>query len=76
MFCRIKLPDIPYFIVTIINGNMDLIGDLIIDNIIINAINTIRKNKKWPNETSIYKILNKNLENANLTKITLNNNSK
>ena len=46
MFCRIKLPDIPYFIVTIINGNMDSIGDLIIDNIIINAINTIRKNKK------------------------------
>ena len=54
---------------------MDSIEDLtavnVLDDIIINAINTIRKNKKRPDETSIYKFLNKNLENANLTKITI-----
>ena len=44
----------------------------ILDDIIINAINNIRKNKKRPDETSIYELLNKNLENANLTKITIN----
>ena len=37
-----------------------------------NVINTIRKNKKRPDKTSIYEFLNKNLENANLTKITIN----
>ena len=55
---------------------MDSIEDLtavnILDDIIINAINTIRKNKKRPDETSIYEFLNKNLENANPTKITIN----
>ena len=44
----------------------------VLDDIIINAINTIRKNKKQPDETSIYEFLNKKLENANLTKITIN----
>ena len=55
---------------------MDSIEDLtavnVLDDIIINVINTIRKNKKRPDETSIYEFLNKNLENANLTKITIN----
>ena len=55
---------------------MDSIEDLtavnVLDHIIINAINTIRKNKKRPDETSIYEFLNKNLENANLAKITIN----
>ena len=54
---------------------MDSIEDLtavnVLDDIIINAINTFRKNKKRPDETSIYEFLNKNLENANLTKITI-----
>ena len=58
------------------NVSMDSIEDLtavnVLDDIIINAINTIRKNKKRPDETSIYEFLNKNLENANLTKITIN----
>ena len=58
------------------NFSMDSIEDLTvvneIDDIIINVINTIRKNKKWPDETSIDKFLNKNLENVNLTKITIN----
>ena len=57
------------------NVSMDSVEDLtaanVIDNIIVNAINTIRKNKKQPDETSTYKFLNKNLKNANLTKITL-----
>ena len=55
---------------------MDSIEDLmavnILDDITINAINTIRKNKKQPDDTSIDKFLNKNLENANLTKININ----
>ena len=55
---------------------MDSIEDLqavnVLDDIIINIINTIRKNKKRPGETSIYEFLNKNLQNANLTKITIN----
>ena len=58
------------------NVSMDSIEDLTavyaLEDIIINAINTIRKNKKQPDETSIYAFLNKNLENANLTKITIN----
>ena len=58
------------------NVSMDSIEDLtvvnVLDNIINNAINTVRKNKKRPAETSIYEFLNKNLENANLTKMTIN----
>ena len=56
--------------------SMDSIEDLTAVNalgdIIINAINTIRKNKNRPDETSIYEFLNKNLENANVTKIAIN----
>ena len=55
---------------------MDSVEDLtavnVLDDIIINAINTIRKNKKPPDETSISEFLNKNLENAKLSKITIN----
>ena len=55
---------------------MDSIKDLtafnVLDDITIDAINTIRKYEKRPDETSIYKFLNKNLENANLTKKTIN----
>ena len=55
---------------------MDSIEDLaavnVLDDIIINAIKTIRKNKKQLDETSIYEFLNKNLKNADLTKITIN----
>ena len=58
------------------NISMDSVEDLtavnVLDDIIINAINTIRKNKKRPDETSIYEFLNKNFENANLTKVTIN----
>ena len=43
----------------------------VLEAIIINAINTIRKDEKRPGETSIYEFLNKNLGNANLTKITI-----
>ena len=50
----------------------DLTAVKVLNDIIINAINTIRKNKKRPDETSICEFLNKNLENANLTKITIN----
>ena len=50
---------------------MDSIEDLtavnVLDDIIINAINTIRKNKKRPDETSMYDLLNKNLENDRIT---------
>ena len=60
----------------LINVSMDSIEDLtalnVLDDKIINAINIIRKNKKRPDETSIYEFFNKNLENANLTKITIN----
>ena len=53
---------------------MDSIEDLTAVNIhgdiMVNRVNTIRKNKKRPDETSIYKYLSKNLENANVTKIT------
>ena len=55
---------------------MDSIEDLtavnVLDDIIVNAISTIKKNKKRPDETSVYEFLNKNLENANLKKITIN----
>ena len=57
------------------NVSMDSIKDLtavnVLGDITINAISTIRKNKR-PDETSIYEFLNKNLENANLTKKTIN----
>ena len=49
----------------------DLTAANVTDNVIVNAINTIRKSKKQPDETSTYKFLNKNLKNANLTKITI-----
>ena len=55
---------------------MDSIEDLkvvnVLDDIIINAINTIRKNQKRPDETLIYEFINKNLKDANLTKVTIN----
>ena len=44
----------------------------LLDDIINNAINSIRKNKKRPDESSIYEFLNKDHANANLTKITIN----
>ena len=47
-------------------------ADNVIGDVIINAINTIRKNKKQPDETSIYDFLNKSLESANLSKIIIN----
>ena len=60
----------------LINVSINSIEDLkavnVLDDIIINTINTIRKNKKRPDETSFYEFLNKNFENANLIKITLN----
>ena len=56
---------------------MDSIEDLtavnVLDDIIVNAISTIRKNKKRPDETSVYEFLNKNLENANLKKRKITN---
>ena len=58
------------------NVSMDSIEDLtavnILDDITVNDLNTIRKNKKRPDEISIYEFLNKNLENANLAKVTMN----
>ena len=55
---------------------MDSIEDLtavnVLEDIVINDIDTIRKNKKRPDETSVSEFLNKNLENVNLTKITIN----
>ena len=55
---------------------MDSIEDLtavnILDDITVNDINTISKKKKRPDEISIYEFLNKNLENANLAKVTMN----
>ena len=60
----------------LINVSMDSIEDLIaanvLDDIIINAINTIWKNKKRPDKTLIHELLKKKLKNANLTKITMN----
>ena len=55
---------------------MDSIEDLtavnILDDITVNDLNTIRKKKRRPDEISIYEFLNKNLENANLAKVTMN----
>ena len=55
---------------------MDSIEDLtavnVLEDIVINDIDTIRKNEKRPDETSVSEFLNKNLENVNLTKITIN----
>ena len=50
------------------DSNEDLTAVNVLDNTIVNVINTIRKNKKRPDATSIYEFLNKNLENAKLTK--------
>ena len=50
----------------------DLTAVNVLDDIIVNAISTIRKNKKRSDETSIFEFFNKSLENANLTKITIN----
>ena len=50
----------------------NLTADNVLDDIVINGINTIRKNKKRLDETSISEFLRKNFENANLTKITIN----
>ena len=50
----------------------NLTADNVLDDKVINGINTIRKNKKRLDETSISEFLRKNLENANLTKITIN----
>ena len=44
----------------------------VLDDTIVNAINTIRENKKQADETSINEFFNKSLENAKLTKVTLN----
>ena len=48
-----------------INRNTDMIDNEIthgtLDNIIIEAINTIRRNKKRPNVNSIFEYLNKEL---------------
>ena len=49
----------------------DLTAVNVLDDIIVNAINTIRKNKKQPDETSIQEFLNKTLETAKLTKTTI-----
>ena len=49
----------------------DLTAVNVLDDIIVNVINTIRKNKKRPDETSVQKFLNKNLETAKLTKTTI-----
>ena len=48
------------------NASTDSIEDLtavnVLEDIIVNPINTIRKNNKGPDETSIYKFLNKTLK--------------
>ena len=48
------------------NASTDSIEDLtavnVLEDIIVNAINTIRKNNMGPDETSIYKFLNKTLK--------------
>ena len=44
----------------------DLTAVNVLDDKMIDAINTIRKNKKRPDETSTYEFLIKNLEKANL----------
>ena len=60
----------------LINISMDSIEDLtaadVLGGIIFNAINTFKKNKKRPDEIPICEFLNKNLENANLAKIIIN----
>ena len=50
------------------DSNEDLTAVNVLDDTIVNVINTIRKNKKRPDATSIYEFLNKNLENAKLAK--------
>ena len=59
----------------LINISINSIEDLTAVDVledIINAINTFKKNKKRPDETTIYQFLNKNLENTDLTKIIIN----
>ena len=59
----------------LINISINSIEDLTAVDVledIINAINTFKKNKKRPDETTIYQFLNKNLENTDLTKIVIN----
>ena len=57
------------------NVSIDLIIYLIVanvlDNRLINTLSFIRKNKKRPNKILICEFLRKNLENANLRKITV-----
>ena len=56
--------------------SMDSIEDStavhVLDDIIVNAMNAIRKNKKQPDKNLNLRILKKNFENANLTKTTIN----
>ena len=49
----------------------DLTAVNALGDITVNVINTIGKNKKRPDETSIQEFLNKNLETAKLTKTTI-----
>ena len=59
----------------LINISINSIEDLTAVDVledIINVINTFKKNKKRPDETTIYQFLNKNLENTDLTKIIIN----
>ena len=44
-----------------------------LDNLVINAIATIRKNKKRPDSSSIYDYFNKTLSNPDITKEILSN---
>ena len=43
------------------------IADECLNNLILNAINTILKNKKLPDASSIYKFIHKELKNTNIT---------
>ena len=43
------------------------IADECLDNLILNAINTIRKNKKRPDASSIYEFIYKKLKNTDIT---------
>ena len=43
------------------------IADECLDNLILNAINTIRKNKKRPDASSIYEFIYKKLKNPDIT---------
>ena len=43
------------------------IADECLDNLILNAINTVRKNKKCPDASSIYEFIHKELKNPGIT---------